>query len=510
MFTLLRRIMALSLATALPLTTTACYDWTGRGPEVAANAQNVTDSTRIIGLVTTGGDVIEFESGAKISNGEVVGKSKKGEKVRIPLDRVQRVTIAEHKFSTAKTIGLAASLIGVGLVAAAASWGSGSDSKATTTSKGGCCPFFYSWDGSQFTFDAEPYPGAITRGLERDGDVVLDRLRAEGGHYQVLMTNERDETEYTDHVALRVIDHERGIRIAPGGDGTLYALSQTVAPVSARTSDGRDLLQWLVAADALIYEPVPDSGASDEIVLTFPKPAGAQQARLVVNVGASLLSSLMLTEYLSLHGRDLPAWFEQVDSDPATVMQLYRMIGETQTWALGFDIERSGGWTSGGHLLGVGPLIVKDRVVPLDLTGLAGTELRVRVRPPRGFWALNSFSVDYSPAVPITAVEVPLTRAIGGGSSNRLAALAAADGSYDVMPAGSEPVLLTFPAPPERAGLSRTVVLHARGWYRENVVAKGEPALEILRRFENEPGFASRLAAEHWKTMRERRQKPKD
>jgi len=42
-----------------------------------------------------------------------------------------------------------------------------------------------------------------------------------------------------------------------------------------------------------------------------------------------------------------------------------------------------------GVLTGMGPFISKDRVIPLDVSRVRGDQLRIRIQPMAGFWALN-------------------------------------------------------------------------------------------------------------------------
>ena len=353
----------------------------------------------------------------------------------------------------------------------------------------------------RYVFDAEPYAGAITRGLERSGDVVLDHLRAQDGTYRVLMTNERPETDYTNHVSLRVVDHAAGVRVVPGDDGTLYSVSTPLPPLSARTADGRDLGLWLSATDARIWEPEPpatdETAFRDEIVLTFPKPPDARRAKLVANVGASGWGSLMLEKFVEIRGRQIPEWYAALDGNPAAVAATYQWNLQAELWGLRFDVEEASGWQTRGALLGAGPLIVKDRVVPLDVSRVTGDVLRIRIRPPKGYWALNSFAVDYSSEEPMAITDVPLLSAIDAEGADRRPALQAADGAYDVMPPGGGPVTLTFQVPKASAGATRTVVLHATGYYRYDLPGGGEPDREAIRRFETEPDFGVRFLADH-------------
>ncbi|HYN41690.1 MAG TPA: hypothetical protein VE129_07940, partial [Thermoanaerobaculia bacterium] len=452
---------------------------------------------QIASVVTSGGEVVTFAGEAKVVDGDVVGRMPDGKTVRISLVNVERATVIERKLNTWKTVGLT-----VGIIAAVVAVG-GAIVAATKQS----CPFVYSWDGSQYVFDAEPYGGAVTRGLERSDDTVLDFVKPAGGEYRLMMTNEVLETQRTNHVALRAVDAAPGVRVVPDDLGALHGLRAPQPPLSARTADGRDVLPWLRAADPLVLETEPALGPAgetrDEIVLTFPKPPGAVHARLVVSAGSSLFGSNMIRESLKLRGRELGDWYQAMDSDPGAVQAMWQLIEREELWALRIDLLEPQGWATRGILRGTGPLVVKDRVVVLDTSGVPGTTLTLRVRPPRGYWALNSFAVDYGPEEPLAVTDVSLASARDSAGHDRREALLAADGSYDDIPIGGDAVALTFPVPPQEAGTVRTVVLHARGYYTLDLDGTGEPDRETLRRLETEPGFGVRLAAERWRAWQD-------
>lgn len=513
---LVREGIALTVSLALLVATTACHDTTRL--DVAPNQVSPAGpSLRIVGVTTLDGKAYRFDKPATVEGDAVVGKisdgtdpssikdetpggSAKDRIVTIPIKDVQRFLIEEKKLNTWKTVGLVAGIVAAGvLIGVAASGGSKSSPPPTSTTFRACCPFFYSWDGTRWVFDAEPYPGAVTAGLERTGDVTLEHLRPVDGTYRILMTNERPETEYTDMVSLHVVDHAPGLRVVPGDDGALWGVSAPVPPLSARTAAGEDLTLWLSATDARIYEPAPPKGETadlrDTIVLTFPKPAGARTAKLVANVGTSQRGGEMFERFLELWGQELPALYASIDADPNAAAALYDWNLETELWGLKIDVEETAGWRTAGSYLGAGPLVVKERALPLDLSRVAGDVLRIRIRPPRGYWALNSFAVDYSDGAPLAATEIPVASAIDTRGADRRAALLAADGLRDEMPKGDGPVALTFRVPDSKPGLERTVVLRARGFYRPDVDTSREPDVEAIHLFQTEPDYGVRFLA---------------
>lgn len=484
-----RQVVALVVVSVLFVWTSGCHDATTLSvtvPELPA-----TPRDRIVGVTTVEGETLTFDGEGRLSEDAVSGIVK-GTPVVIPLPKAQRVFIVQKRANTWKTVGLVVGMVALVVVVAA----------LVVAATKGSCPFVYSWDGTQYVFDAEPYGGAITRGLERADDTVLEHLRADGGRYRLLLTNEVFEIQYTNHLALRVADHSPGVRVVPDEKGTLHGVRSPERLLSARTADGRDLLRWLEAADERVFEPEPALGPNgetrDEVVLTFPRPAGATRARLIVGAGTSLFGSSMIREALKLRGRELTGWYAQLDASPAAAAALHDLVLREELWALKFDVEEPTGWEPRGALIGTGPLIVKERVVSLDVSRAAGETLRIRIRPPKGYWALNSFAIDYGADEPLIVTDVPLVEARDASGRDRRHALSAADDLYDEIPIGGEPVSLSFVAPPARPGMERTVVLHAQGWYRLDLATDGEPDRETLRRLETEPGFGVRFAAQRW------------
>ena len=61
-------------------------------------------------------------------------------------------------------------------------------------------------------------------------------------------------------------------------------------------------------------------------------------------------------------------------STPAcAVRSMWQLIEREELWALRIDLLEPRGWATRGILRGTGPLVVKDRVVVLDTSGIPGT-----------------------------------------------------------------------------------------------------------------------------------------
>ena len=484
----------------------ACVVHTAPRPVPREEVQNPAGE-EIYGVTTVGGEVVMFEMPkvnparrdqgpgmAPYVRGDTLYAKARGEAYRIPTDQVQRYWIRE--VSTGKTIGLTAAIVG-GAILAAVLIAAASEPEPTTTQS---CPFIYSWNGSEWVFDGEPYGGATTRGLERDDYAELEHLVAEDGEYRLRVTNEVPETQYTNHMELIVVDHAPGTRVVSDGRGGFHALRAPVPPVRAEDETGHDLTAWLSEEDHRIWEPAPEptaSGDRSEIVLTFPRPPDAGRATLVYRAGTGLWGSWMIKSMLLLHGDEVDEWYSTVDSDPAARSALHEWNLREELYTLKVQVERSGRWEDAGEILGGGPIVLESRTLPLDLAGADAGELRIRIRPPRGFWALDAFAIEYGePAAPARVTPLPPVRATDQLGRDVAAALAAADEDYYAMPSNDDRAEVVFRAPPAVPGMERTVFLHARGWYRIHLPGTGAPDRETLLSIATVPGAAARYAAE--------------
>jgi hypothetical protein len=216
---------------------------------------------------------------------------------------------------------------------------------------------------------------------------------------------------------------------------------------------------------------------------------------LVTRAATGFWGSHMIREMLALHGRDLDAWYASIDGDPKGVEALMAWNLREELYVLKVEVEEPGGFEVRGLLPGGGPFIAEDRAVVLDVSGVEGERVRVRLRPPAGFWALNSFAADFGPDRPVKAVVVKPIEAREEGGADRLADLSSIDDRYYEMPRTGDRANVTFPVPPAPAGTKRTVFLHSRGYYRLHLPAVGEPQREALQQLADVPGAAAALAA---------------
>jgi hypothetical protein len=501
---MLNRAMAAVLALAVVCAQMGCYVRKVQQVPVAEVPQ--PEKEKIVGITTVNGESVSFDPPGGSIKDKTLRASVNKTLYEIPLDQVQRYWVKRKELSKGRTIGLVAAVAVVGVIAGVAATQSGSSSTPKSS-----CPFIYSWNGGEYVLDAESYGGAITRGLERDDYSELEHLSPDSGFYRVMVTNEADETEFTNLMELQVVDHPARTQVVPDESGTYHIVTAPQRPILARDSSGRNLLRWLQAPDRLIWEPEATVDAKgtvrDEITMTFPKPKDASIATLVTNAATGTWGAFMMRESLAIHGRDLDAWYQSIDDNQKDREALLWWSLREELYELKVYVKEPTGWQLRGIMPGGGPVVAQNGVVLLDVSHVPGDELQVQIRPPKGFWALNYFAVDYSRESAPRVEKLQPVNAEDESGRNVLPELSRVDDSYYTMPKQGNRAYVTFPAPPLRPGMSRTVFLHSRGYYRLHLTPQGEPNTAVLLEMGQVADTAARLAAmrySQWKNERDR------
>jgi hypothetical protein len=412
----------------------------------------------------------------------------------VELVSVERVSAAK-KVSALKTTAL---VIGVGLAAVLTA---GLIALATKES----CPFIYSFDGGKYIFDAEPYGGAICERLKRTEWCGLENIREIKGQYKILVTNEVNETQYTDELKLVVVDHPKDRAVVPDRLGQFHSISQPIVPSKANDSRGQDLLPFVSKNDRIFWqtrieEKSPDrkKDLRDELTFEFPKPEGVKKAKLIVNACNTLWGSQSLKRYLELYGNKVNEWYDELKKNGPAFYRMVKTHTREELYSLQIRVETEKGWISKGLIIGGGPFVSEDKIYLLDISDVSGEVLKIKLTPPAAFWMINYLAVDYSEDIPVLVREVEALKALDDRGRDVKETLTKEDNNYLIMPDTGNSAELIFPCPPRQEGLARTVVLKASGYYDIHLEAKGEPRMDVIERFVAEPGYIVEYAFQEY------------
>ena len=357
------------------------------------------------------------------------------------------------------------------------------------------CPLIYSYDGEQYVFDAEPLGGVVSKGLQKKDFSRLEHLKAVDKSYKLMIRNQLQETQYLDEIKLLVFDHDPADVIIPDLDGTFYTISKPVVSSKATDETGQNLNLFLNTSDGVSWQTnLPKIGNTTinfqrhEIILEFPRPAGVQQANLLVNAGTALWGSKMVTEMLQLRGDRVDDWYRAIDAHWPELMELYYFIDREELYVLKVQIKNGDQWVEQGLIAGGGPLVTEDRVIPLDLSQISGDKLVLRLKPPAGFWQIDYVAMDYEPVQHIVGHEIPLRAAVDHTGKEITSFLNRTDGIYHQMPEAKDWFKAEFAAPEQNPGMQRSVFLKTTGYYEIRLDKTQPERTELIRTLMDTPG----------------------
>lgn len=387
-----------------------------------------------------------------------------------------RVDAGRTVLGVGATVGVAAAVLAVAVVASS-------------------CPILYAWNGTRYVAVAEPLGGAVSAGLARTDLSLLEGLRPADGELRLLLVNELEETQHLDELSLVAVDHPEGTRVVPDATGRLLRIGREMEARSAR-GPGGSLLDVLGAVDDRVWESRftgtgPGAGhLRDTLVFEFPRPVGDEGAVLLVHGGTSQRGAESLRRMLEMWGEEVDTWYDMLDNSAVTRAANEEWVLREELWALKVWVEEAGGWAVRNVVIGGGPLIAETQAVPLDLGGVEGETVRVRLHPPRGYWSLDRVAMGWG-VEEVTGTELKARMAEHTERGDVRDLLAEVDGSYLLLPERGEVVELRFPAPPPPApGLQRTVFSRTHGFYRIHLDATGPRQAARLDSLWLEPGYA--------------------
>jgi hypothetical protein len=376
------------------------------------------------------------------------------------------------------------------------------------------CPFIYAFDGDIYTFDAEPYGGAICQGLKRTEWCGLEHLEEVNGQFRIKITNEIHETQYTDELKIVVVDHEKNVQIAPDIFGRIHSISEPLLPILAYDGNGKDLMPYIRENDWIYWKtrvetkkPERDEDLREDLTFIFPKPENASKVKFLFNGCNTLWGSQMLKRYLDLHGNKVQELYEDIDCFGPAFFRIMNWDLNEELYRLRIRVETDEGWKSKGMIFGGGPFISEDKVYPFDISDVSGNLLKIKLTPPSAFWMINHLAVDYSENGPIEMEEIQAAKAIDHNGQDIREKLAQNDNLYYIMPHIGDWAELVFLAPPKVSDLDRSYLLKASGYYDIHLDATGKPQTEIIEKCFDEPGYAVRFALKEyykWKSELEK------
>lgn len=411
----------------------------------------------------------------------------------VPVSAVERLDIYNHstKHTTGYSILFGVAMIPVAYVAIVLLF------LLVMLLSGNSCPFIYTWNGAEYEFAGEIYSGAVYPPLERHDYLLLQGLTEEDGVYRLKIANQLEEVQHTNLLELMLFDHdaERDVLVDKYGKG--HYISEPVAPLSAKSLSGDDLLPIIEKVDDLKYlgsDPTHDPPLLDGIELSYNIPPGTQTADLIISAKNSYWLDFVYQNFREMLGASYKMWTNrQQEGDPE----------QMESWSLSQHIPLAvylfidGKWEFRDYYNTVGPMAFKKDILELDLSEVEPDSLRIKLETGSYFWEIDYVGLSLEQDAPLPAKIVQLSSALDENESSVVEELAGDDDLYYVQPEIGNEAELFFQVPAQTE--ERTIVLHSKGYYDILQDPRGAPrvrALKEIRKTGNFNKYSNKLMQE--------------
>jgi len=360
------------------------------------------------------------------------------------------------------------------------------------------CPFVYVQDGDNYKFIGEIFGGAIGQNLCRNDYLPLPALQTKDGFYQLQIKSDLEEREYIDLLQLVSVQHPAGTRVLTDQSGQVHLLRNDHFPLRAQTFDNVDVLFTLQNKTNDFYSFNNEDSSCNGVFLTFKKPQDARTANLVLNVKNNLWIDQVLNEYFSKFGNKFDSWMSEQAKVPSEDRIQSVLKGDLP---LQVYVKKQGQWEKIEELNPVGSLVLKELVVPLNLSGIDSDEIELKLESGFMFWDLDYAAMDFTPASSkqLFITHITPSSALDTANQDQTMVLKAADHNYLVQKTIGESIILQYPEAPTLEGMNQSFFLESRGYYELIRKFKGTPQVDELNKLQTPGAFSDFSRKEYLK-----------
>ncbi|MEP7322727.1 MAG: hypothetical protein ABI761_12445 [Saprospiraceae bacterium] len=409
--------------------------------------------------------------------------------ISIPLAAINKIdiydkavgqTITSHVIGTIGTIAAVIVIIGVIAILTKSS-----------------CPFAYVNDGHAFKFTGELYGGAIYSSLERDDYMPLPGDKLVKGDYQVKISNELLERQYTNLAELIVVEHPDYSNVLIDKMGKIQTVSNAISPSQAVSDENIDYVPSLLSKDSSNYVFNDENTSNKDLsslTLSFKKPLNVKTGKLIINAKNSFWLDYIYGKFNEQFGTYFNEFSENQKKVP---VQKINQWTRDQGIPLSVYVQTADGWKYADYFNVIGPLASRDMVMSLDLSGTKEDEIKIRLECGFMFWEIDYAAMDFSENIPVKISHVTSSSALDEKGNEVSSLIASSDDKYLIQPEAGNEVIIDYSIPAPENNNIQSLFLHSKGYYEYIRDYRTEPNLLYLSFFRKKGSFA-RFSKDHY------------
>lgn len=353
-------------------------------------------------------------------------------------------------------------------------------------STNGSCPYISTLNGDEFELQGEIYSGAIYPALQKDDYLPL-KMKAVNGAYNLKISNDLKEIQYTDFANLLVAEHDKNVRLLIDPQGNMHSITQPQPAARASLNNTIDVSKELSKPDysSCLFKDDNSIQNKEDLYLVFNNTSDKTKAKLILNARTSSWFIYLYNEFTKGFGGQYNKWVHEQEKKPA--IELEKWIDD-QSIPLTVSVKTATGWKEVNKLKAIGPLLNREVVIPLDI--VPGEQVEVKISGGYLFWELDYAAIDYSDDAPFTFREIKPYEAKNEKGISVLPELQYADKKYLEQPNVGDSTVIKYKEISPASGMAQTFFFHTSGYYNHPREHTGTPKVAFLKSFQ-QPGALS-------------------
>lgn len=349
------------------------------------------------------------------------------------------------------------------------------------------CPQVYVNNNGQYEFKSGVYSGAVYSSLERPDYLPLDGIQLVDNTYRLRIANAKEEEQFINQSSLLWVKHPADVRLLADRNGKIHSYKNPVAARRAVYDEETNVTQALKFTDEQYYSFTGQAnpGGFSEVTLQFDRPAGSQKGKLLVHGGNSNWSGYLYREFAALFGEGYEKWRRQQEEAGSANAQQWLV---DQGLPMKVYLETEKGWKYIDHFALTGNTASRDMIMEIDLEGLRGHEVKIRIESAYKFWDLDRAAMDFSPDVETHAVQLQPAEARTRNGQDVKAGLLQKDKNY-VQLSGDDYLDLVYGMPEPGRAEESSLFLVTEGYYHNLKKYEGKPDVQALVKFKEKGAF---------------------
>ncbi len=336
------------------------------------------------------------------------------------------------------------------------------------------CPHVYVYNGQDFEMQTALFAGSIHPSLERRDYFVIQNYESEEAlRIQIRNEEKTKETQYLNDVRLKAVYHEDNVAVRIDKQGILHTISNPMTPVVAKSLDFVDALSMINQKDekAISFAMKSDQNDLNEFNLEFFRPKGTNSAKLLLDARNTDWSGYVVDEFFNLFGKEQEKVSKQFDR---TSKEQKLKWQKEQGLLLSVYVKRDGKWQFEDYLDMAGTGNLREFVLPIDLNGIKGGRIEVKLKAGFNLWELDYAAIDFSENQDLEVREVAIDHAMFNGEETNLQASFKDENEYLVLEKNGDVLDLQFKQAPKQEGKKLTYVLSSKGYLKKHHDGSGK------------------------------------